>query len=262
MLSEQSEIKLLELFKICTKCKIPKTWEKFGKEKQGRFGIKSVCRICSDLYSAQYRKTNLEQIALREKKYHQDNLEQIKIDRKQYYEKNKERIKIYRQKHKGSKSAYNKIYRQKNFKRLDAYNKVYKKNHKAKLGEARRKNDRKRRQIDSKYRLTRNIKCLIYNSLKSNKNGRHWEDLVGYKLKDFMKRLQKQFVDGMTWGNYGKGGWVIDHKIPVSAFNFTKPEHRDFKRCWALKNLQPMWAIDNLEKRAKLTKHFQPMLLL
>jgi hypothetical protein len=28
-----------------------------------------------------------------------------------------------------------------------------------------------------------------------------------------------------------------------------KPEHRDFKRCWALKNLQPMWEKENLEKQ-------------
>lgn len=54
----------------------------------------------------------------------------------------------------------------------------------------------------------------------------------------------------------------IDHKIPLSAHNFTKPEHSDFKKAWALKNLQPMWAIDNMKKGAKLKKHFQPSLLL
>ena len=62
----------------------------------------------------------------------------------------------------------------------------------------------------------------------------------------------------MIWGNYGD--WHIDHKIPISAFNFTKPEHEDFKRCWALSNLQPLWAKDNISKNAKLEKHFQPSL--
>lgn len=63
----------------------------------------------------------------------------------------------------------------------------------------------------------------------------------------------------MSWDNYGK--WHIDHKTPKSVFNFTQAEHRDFKRCWALKNLQPMWAEDNHSKGAKLTNHFQPSLL-
>jgi len=55
-----------------------------------------------------------------------------------------------------------------------------------------------------------------------------------------LKNILKTFEPWMSWKNYGKDGWEIDHKIPISVFNFTKPEHRDFKRCWALKNLQPL----------------------
>jgi len=54
----------------------------------------------------------------------------------------------------------------------------------------------------------------------------------------------------------------LDYKIPVSVFNFTTPEHEDFTRCWSLKNLQPMWAKENMSKSAKLEKHFQPRLAL
>jgi len=52
--------------------------------------------------------------------------------------------------------------------------------------------------------------------------------------------------------------WHIDHIIPVSAFNFTKPEHIDFNKCWALSNLQPLWAEENLSKHKKLKEAFQP----
>ena len=64
----------------------------------------------------------------------------------------------------------------------------------------------------------------------------------------------------MSWENYGD--WHVDHKIPLKVFNFTEAEHVDFKKAWALKNLQPLWAKDNFEKNAKLTKHFQPSLLI
>jgi hypothetical protein len=35
----------------------------------------------------------------------------------------------------------------------------------------------------------------------------------------------------------------------------------DFKRAWALSNLQPLWAIDNQRKSAKLAAPFQPSLI-
>lgn len=66
----------------------------------------------------------------------------------------------------------------------------------------------------------------------------------------------------MTWEKYLEGKIHIDHKTPKTVFNFTQPEHEDFKRCWALSNLQPMWANENWSKGTKLTKHFQPSLLL
>lgn len=98
----------------------------------------------------------------------------------------------------------------------------------------------------------------IYDSLKGNKHGHHWEDLVGYTFQKLKKHLEKQFKTGMTWQNYGQ--WHVDHKIPISVFNFKKATDIDFRRCWALKNLQPMWAIENLKKHVKIERPFQPSL--
>ena len=108
-------------------------------------------------------------------------------------------------------------------------------------------------------RLKDQIASSIRMSLYRNKNGRHWETLVGYTVEDLKKHLEKQFKDGMNWGNYGK--WHIDHILPISAFNFEKPEDEDFQRCWALKNLRPFWAKDNFSKGGKLDRHFQPRLV-
>lgn len=102
----------------------------------------------------------------------------------------------------------------------------------------------------------------IYGAIRDKKAGRRWETLVGYSLDQLMAHLEKRFTPGMTWENYGNGGWHIDHIIPKAVFNYTAPEHEDFKRCWALKNLQPLWEPDNLSKHAKLTKQFQPTLAL
>ena len=124
--------------------------------------------------------------------------------------------------------------------------------------------ERERAKIDIQFKLNRNIRSSMCNSLKYNgsKNGRHWEGLVGYTLMDLKKHLEKKFLPGMSWDNWGINGWHIDHKIPISAFNFTDPSHTDFKRCWSLKNLQPLWAFDNISKNDKLEKPFQPSLAL
>jgi len=58
-----------------------------------------------------------------------------------------------------------------------------------------------------------------------------------------------------------KYGWHIDHIIPKVVFNFKKPEDEDFKRCWAMSNLRPLWSHDNLVKNTKIYKHFQPRLI-
>ena len=67
-----------------------------------------------------------------------------------------------------------------------------------------------------------------------------------------MKHLEKQFQNGMNWDNYTKFGWHIDHIIPVDAFNFTTTKDKEFKECWKLSNLQPLWAYDNWKKNNKI----------
>jgi len=86
--------------------------------------------------------------------------------------------------------------------------------------------------------------------------------ILGYSREDLTAHLERLFEPGMSWDNYGRGGWHIDHVVPVSAFNYTEPGHIDFRRCWALDNLQPMWEAQNLSKGASLSEPFQPALRL
>lgn len=134
------------------------------------------------------------------------------------------------------------------------------KNKPDKYREINRRNVYKYRQT-LKGKLNNNMCRAVNHSVKGFKNGRGWEKLVNFNFEQLKKHLEKQFVDGMTWENYGKS-WHIDHIIPKSAFNYEKPEDEDFKRCWALKNLRPLEALENFKKNAKLIKHFQPSLRL
>ncbi len=101
-----------------------------------------------------------------------------------------------------------------------------------------------------KNRLNSNVRYLIWLSLKGRKAGRKWQELVGYTIKDLITHLEQQFDDKMTWENYGSYWW-IDHIKPQSLFNYKSAEDEEFKKCWALENLQPLEAIANIRKSNK-----------
>lgn len=106
--------------------------------------------------------------------------------------------------------------------------------------------------------LNHRISSSIRQTLRGTKNGKKWQELVGYTLDELKKSIEKQFLPNMSWDNMMD--WHIDHKTPISVFNFTKPEDIDFHRCWALNNLQPMWSKDNISKSDKIEHPFQPAL--
>lgn len=48
--------------------------------------------------------------------------------------------------------------------------------------------------------------------------------------------------------------WVLDHKIPRTAFDFNDPE--DVQRCWSKKNVHALTEVDNKAKWCKLLDHY------
>ena len=71
-----------------------------------------------------------------------------------------------------------------------------------------------------------------------------------YSISELMTDLESKFTDGMSWENLDK--WHIDHIKPVCSFDIKSVESEEFKKCWSLNNLQPLWAKDNLIKGSKM----------
>lgn len=72
-------------------------------------------------------------------------------------------------------------------------------------------------------------------------------EMLAFTLDELVKHIESLFLPGMSWDNYGK--WHIDHVIPDISFDYSDEEQ--FSLCWSLKNLQPLWAHDNLVKCGK-----------
>ena len=133
------------------------------------------------------------------------------------------------------------------------HNKQYWKDNKKDITIKRTIYKRERYKNNPMFKLNVCISAAIRGSLyNSSKNGHHWEGLVGYTLQDLREHLESQFQSGMTWDNHGIHGWHIDHIIPKASFNFITYEDPEFLKCWALDNLQPLWAEDNLRKGTKV----------
>ena len=113
------------------------------------------------------------------------------------------------------------------------------------------RNSEKGKQFEQDRKISRRISSAIRSSLNCNgtKNEFHWEELVDFTLEELLEHLENQFDEGMIWENHGD--WHIDHIRPISSFNFQSPEDPEFKECWCLENLQPLWAEDNLRKKDK-----------
>ena len=105
------------------------------------------------------------------------------------------------------------------------------------------------RQTVPAFAIRERMSAGVANSLKDGKNGRSWEALVGYTISDLMEHLERQFTKGMTWAN--RSDWHIDHIIPISSFRFETTDDPEFRAAWALSNLRPLWASENIRKSAK-----------
>ena len=209
-------------------------------------------KICIQKYNAERYKNNREEISRQTNEYYQNN----KDRRKQYDSRNQQRIQKYQKSYQKDKQleikAQKNEYYEKNKKDILAKRKEYLKNNAEKVKNSSNKCSRKRRK-NPIFRLNGNISNSIRSSLKSQslrKNGRHWESLVGYTVLELKEHLESLFQTEMTWGNYGK--WHIDHRIPQSFFEIKKIGDVEFKMCWRLENLQPLWASENLSKSNRI----------
>ena len=115
--------------------------------------------------------------------------------------------------------------------------------------EYRRAMDAKHRRDKSNYYISKLLRCRVWSVLKGVKKSKPTLTMLGCTLEQFRQYMQAQFKRGMAWNNMGSH-WHIDHIIPCSAFDLSKPEQQAI--CFHYTNMQPLEAKRNLAKRAKV----------
>jgi hypothetical protein len=164
-----------------------------------------------------------------------------KIADKKWREKNKERVnkyvKTWNSQNKNHRKEYLKEYREKNIDKIRKTKRDYEKN---------------RKHNDPIYKLVANFRTAIWTVLKENNMDKygHYFDILKYSPEELVVHLENQFTEDMTWDNYGE--WHVDHRLPITSFNFREVGDDEFMRCWELNNLQPMWGSENIIKSNKI----------
>lgn len=282
--------------KFCCRCGQTKSLDKFSKDKNRKDGFYTYCKECSSIDAKKHYAANKDKRKSDVREWHKKNKSKHTIveskrcpkcdtvkdasmfdkDSSQitglrnwckecrkvkWFDNREENLKkkhICYQKNKPKILAYAHKYSQDNKESITAKHREYIKRPEVRL--AINTNRKNRSAIDPMFRLNNAMRSAIGHSLRGNKKGMKWELLVGYSLDQLKNHLEKQFQPGMTWGNYGKDGWEVDHHIPLSAHYFITPMDIDFKRAWSLGNLSPLWAADNRSKSDRIDKPFQPSL--
>lgn len=126
------------------------------------------------------------------------------------------------------------------------YQKKYYKQYNKLNREKRNKKFNYKMKTDPNFRLAHNLRVRLRIALKRQNTTKQTKTLklLGCSLVDFKIYIESKFQNGMSWSNYGQ--WHIDHIRPLSKFNLK--DNRQLEIACNYKNLQPLWAKDNLSK--------------
>jgi hypothetical protein len=276
------------VFKVCSKCKESKSLDYFGKCNTAKDGKQWQCKTCQQTYKKsqrnninkqqkEYRKKHSVKLLEKRRLYQEKNIEHIQEQNYQYRLNNKEKIiqqererrknnperakEITRKsklKHRDKILVANKEYREKNKDKIKEYNQkpevvarrqANRLKNKEKINTNKKHKEKLRRNTDPSYKLITNQRTRITGILKKHKTDKTL-NLLGCSAQFLRTYIENKFLEGMTWDNYGKHGWHIDHIIPCSSFNLTDSTQQQI--CFHYTNLQPLWAIDNLKKSNKI----------
>ncbi len=237
------------------------------------------CRVCVRATKKEYYEKNKDEINKKTKAYYQNHKEEYSAYNKEYGIKNKERIKIqrrgyyllntdmikeknkkYRENNKEKLLEYRKEYCKKNKQYFENYYKEYNIKNKEKIRFRSKKYKNEVKKFDIIYTLRRRVSNSIYKILKNKKGGESVLKYLPYTMEELKIHIEDQFKEPgnewMTWDNWGvydpktfaeNPTWNLDHKMPQSKLPYDSMEHPNFQKCWALSNLRPLSAEQNIK---------------
>ena len=101
-------------------------------------------------------------------------------------------------------------------------------------------------------KMASTLRARIFAAIRASSTTKAYKsiNLLGCDIPQVKAHIESLWLPGMTWDNWSRTGWHIDHIRPCASFDLTDPEQQ--RQCFHYTNLQPLWAADNLRKGAKV----------
>lgn len=193
------------------------------------------------------RKRDAAKASVRNRRWREQRPNYVKAKLKEWAAANPDKIsehgKRSYQKHKAKILAHQKARR---LQTGGAVGKAYVKRNRAKINTR----ARLKHATDPNIRLKANLHSRLLWALHEQRGRKHANtmSIIGCSIEFLKTYLEAKFLPGMSWENYGRYGWHVDHIWPCASFDLTDPEQQ--KICFGYQNLQPLWEVDNLRKGA------------
>lgn len=226
--------------KRCCKCSEIKGKEFFSKSKSTKDFLRKTCKACDKLYYQKYvsDESNVLKKRAHNRLYRKANLEKVRAGERRYQtsERGRETLRIRK-----------KRFRSKNRERVRQLDKVYKsRRDRSRVRETSNAWARRKYKEDINFRIRLHLRGRINKLITKSQRSGTTGNLLGCSIPELRATLESHFKVGMSWANYGKKGWHIEHHFPLSAFDLTDPIQ--VKIACNYRNLKPMWWNENLSK--------------
>ncbi len=219
----------------CIRCGLTGLPELFAKDMQKASKLSPYCSVCKrrlrNASAAKHRGTN----RARSMRWYRDNAARVAAE-------------AARPENQLRKAAYMRSWRAAH----PGYHAAYERKNRAHLRKSRRRSERRQLALDPCAKLAKALRTRLRSALKNQqRTGSAVRDL-GCSVAELRKYLESLFLPGMSWENWGRHGWHIDHIRPLVSFDLLNPEQ--LKQAVHFSNLQPLWQHDNQTKDARARK--------
>lgn len=226
--------------KNCSSCGEFVSRSGYYTDSRKKDGLRAKCKSCYLSTCSVYRAENIDVVRANGRRYAAENRERLNA----YRAANADRLREWSRK-------YEAQWRKNNPEKMaEKYRRRYERQPVEKRRQYARRRYHEVLKHSTWWRIKNSVSSQIRECLGGRRKGRGTEELLGYTIDELRAHLERQFLKGMSWDNYGD--WHIDHILPVSSFDIDSVDSPDFSRCWALTNLRPLWARDNVRKNAKV----------
>ena len=254
--------------RVCKKCGIEKELEEFELDSRKKYGRTNRCRDCAREYKRlnaikhhdrrleelrKWREANPEEYKARKHAEYLRHKDKYNASSKRWYQENKELVreqgKRWRAENKEWKAERDRAYRLNNPERCKAIQRKWYKDNKEYADNKNNLYCIKRRREDEGFNIIHRLRSRVRSAIKDNSKSDRTENLLGCTVEFLRGWLEAQFTDGMTWEAFLDGKIHIDHIRPCASFDLTDPIQQ--RICFNYRNLQPLWAVDNMQKHNK-----------